>query len=412
MIFSLNNALRLIFIKLLFMNQNLHFTSFSKDCRLFSHLKKQILLSCCLMASSLSYAQLAARWTFETSQPTTAGPVNAEIGTGQAICFHASATTTFNNPTGNASAESYGSNNWSDGDYYQFHTSTSGMTNVAFAFDQTGSATGPKSFLIQVSTNGTNYTSIAGSNYDVTVDNWSSTSSNYVSASHHSFSLPVLDNQADVYIRIALAAGSTSINGGTIAGTGTSRVDNASIGTANVVLPLMFGEFIVTKSASGNLLQWKTLMEKDLNYFSVEKSLDGRTFKEIGNVAANNNIYGDAYQIADGEAEQNAYYRLRIFERNGKSSLSNIVYSSSLINDGVSCAYNVLTNGQPLLLHLNGSKLTYCIVNTEGKVLANGEDVKAGMRSISINFDAYSKGVYFLKTRLNAQQQTFRILKQ
>jgi hypothetical protein len=394
------------------MNLILNFSSFSKTYPAVFHFKKQLAVGCCLMISSLSYAQIAAKWTFETSQPITAGPVDAEFGTGQASCFHASGTTTFNNPTGNGSAESYGSNNWVAGEYYQFHTSTLGMTNIVFAFDQTSSNSGPKSFFIQVSTNGMSYTSVAGSNYDVDADTWSQNASNYIAASHHYFSLPVLDNQADVYIRITLATGSTSVNGGTISGIGTSRVDNASIGTANVVLPLTLREFKVTQSATGNLLQWKTAMEKDLNYFSVERSLDGKAFKEIASVTASNNIYGDNYQISDEGIAQNVCYRLRTFERNGENSLSNIVYIGSLINDNVSCPYNVLINNQPLLLHINSGKLTYWIVNHEGKIIAQGEDAKEGMRNVSINFDAFSKGVYFLKTRLNEQQQTFKILKQ
>ncbi|WP_190277336.1 T9SS type A sorting domain-containing protein [Taibaiella lutea] len=367
---------------------------------------------CCLIISSLSYAQIAAKWTFETSQPTSAGPIDAEFGMGQASCFHASGSAAFGNPDGNGSAESYGSNNWVAGEYYQFHTSTSGMTNIVFAFDQTSSSSGPKSFFIQVSTDGTNYTSVAGSNYDVTADNWSQTASNYLSASHHYFFLPVLDNQADVYIRIALATGSTAANGGTIAGNGTSRVDNVSIGTSNVVLPLTLREFKVTQSSTGNLLQWKTAMEKDLNYFSVEKSPDGKTFKEIRNVTASNNIYGDNYQISDEETGQNACYRLRIFKRNGKNSLSSIVYAGSLISNNVSCPYNVLVNNQPLLLYIDNGKLIYSIVDKEGKILVRGENVNEGMRNILINFDAFSKGIYFLKTQLNGQQQTFKILKQ
>ena len=40
-----------------------------------------------------SSAAILATWTFETSVPTTAGPLSPEVGTGAGLGFHAGAST-------------------------------------------------------------------------------------------------------------------------------------------------------------------------------------------------------------------------------------------------------------------------------------------------------------------------------
>lgn len=374
--------------------------------------QKAILTLGCVAVFNLTYAQIAVKWTFETSTPATSGPIAPETGSGEANCFHASSSTTYSNPFGNGSAESYGSNNWVAGEYYQFHASTLGLTNVGFAFDQTSSDTGPESFLIQVSTNGTTFTSLAGSNYDVTNDSWTASASNYQSGSHHYFSIPQLDNQADVYVRITLAAGSTAVNGSLIAATGTSRVDNVVIGTSTA-LPVLLQEFSLRDALSGSVLQWKTAMEKHLNYFSIEKSLDGKVFSEIDKVAATNDIHGSNYQFIDKYTSQNVCYRLRVLDESGESTLSNIVFSRNFNNEiRVTCPGNIIADNQPLLVNINGDKLYYWIVSNEGKVLSHGEDANKGTRTILIDLNEVANGLYFLKTSVSGIQQTFRILKQ
>src|ERR1700742_1621680 len=53
-----------------------------------------------------AHASIIADWTFETSQPVTAGPYSPEIGAGSASGSHAGAST-YSTPAGNGSAHSY-----------------------------------------------------------------------------------------------------------------------------------------------------------------------------------------------------------------------------------------------------------------------------------------------------------------
>lgn len=180
-------------------------------------------------------AGIISEWTFETSQPVTAGPVTAEAGTapGEALGSHASGAAVYSTPAGNGSAHSFSSNTWAVGDYYQFKASTAGETGIGLYFDQTSSGTGPRDFKVQYSTDGSTFTD-AGYSYSVLANaspnpTWNSTTSssiytNFVDLSSNS----ALWNQANVYFRL-VDTSTTSAGGGTVAAAGTDRVDNVSI---------------------------------------------------------------------------------------------------------------------------------------------------------------------------------------
>lgn len=199
------------------------------------------LLAVVLAATSAGSASAAniATWTFETSVPTTAGPLAPEVGAGSATGFH-SGSSTYSNPVGNGSAESFSSTNWLVGDYYQFQVSTVGMTGISISWDQASSNTGPKDFQLQYSTNGTTFSPIV--DYSVLANsspnpvwNISTYDSMYTSALNLS-AFTALDNTASIYFRLTNNT-TVSANGGTVASTGTDRVDNVTISGSPVPEP-------------------------------------------------------------------------------------------------------------------------------------------------------------------------------
>lgn len=181
------------------------------------------------MAACASAATLAS-WTFETVPPTTAGPIAADTGLNAASSFASSNTGgTFSNPVGNGSVESYSSNGWTVGEYFQFSTSTAGYTGVTISFDQMGSNTGPRDFKLQYSTDGTTFTDVTGGAYTVINGNWSTVTPNpLTSYSFNLSAITVLNNDASVFFRLTDTS-TTAITGGTVAAAGTGRVDNVTI---------------------------------------------------------------------------------------------------------------------------------------------------------------------------------------
>jgi hypothetical protein len=180
-----------------------------------------------------------ANWTFETSNPTGSGsnngPYLAESGlfanTSQASGFHATAATTWSAPAGNGSLRSFSSNNWLVGDYYQFTTSTLGYEGIIFRWDQTGSNTGPRDFILQYDI-GNGFQDAFS--YSIANDSWSTTTNKPESSRFFDFSAVTgMNDLSIVTFRLTMANSTTSINGGTVATGGTGRVDNVIIqGTA------------------------------------------------------------------------------------------------------------------------------------------------------------------------------------
>ena len=175
-----------------------------------------------------------ASWNFNTATisgtAATFGPISANVGTGSASGGHASSLTVWSSPAGNGSAKSFSSDHWAVGDYYQFSTSTVGVSGVSVAWDQTGSGTGPKDFTFQYSTNGSIFADFA--NYSVLLNGapntaWSATGSvnPAFSFSLDLSSITALNNQTTVYFRLTDRT-TVSLNGGTVASGGTDRVDN------------------------------------------------------------------------------------------------------------------------------------------------------------------------------------------
>ncbi|HVV02223.1 MAG TPA: PEP-CTERM sorting domain-containing protein [Verrucomicrobiae bacterium] len=191
-----------------------------------------ILASVAALAGVSAQAQVITEWTFESTVPTNAGPYAAEIGTGSALGYHTGAAV-YSNPAGNGSTESFSVNTWAVGDYFEFSSSTVGYTGIDLEWDQTSSGTGPGTFSLSYSTDGTSFTTV-GSDYTVLANSspnplWST--STYHPEFHYSVdlsSITALDNAPAVYFRLTDDS-TTSANGGTVAASGTDRVDNFSI---------------------------------------------------------------------------------------------------------------------------------------------------------------------------------------
>jgi hypothetical protein len=178
-------------------------------------------------AASSAMAGTIANWTFETSIPLTAGPHAAEVGSGAATGVHAGAAT-YSSPAGNGSAHSFSSNTWAIGDYYQFTASSIGVSDLAIAWDETRSSTGPASFEVQYTTNGSTYQALPIAlvpAYVVPAINWSAGTPDATGTTSFTRilqTIPGLNNDATIGFRLVATSAPTSA-------AGTNRVDNFRI---------------------------------------------------------------------------------------------------------------------------------------------------------------------------------------
>ena len=186
-------------------------------------------LAVCLSASFAS-ATTIADWTFETSQPITAGPLAPEVGAGSATGSHAGASV-YSTPAGNGSAHSFSSNLWAVNDNYQFQVLGTGATTYYINWDQNGSGTGPAKFDLQASSDGSSFTTVTSITIPSGVT-WNATTANtatqFTGSSFTFGSAP-----ANVYFRL-LDTSTTSVSGGAVGTGGTGRVDNVIIADAPI----------------------------------------------------------------------------------------------------------------------------------------------------------------------------------
>ena len=177
-----------------------------------------------LVATGTSYLPPNGSFTAGTpDQGLLTGSTSAILST-----FHALAAATYVSPAGNGSSYSFSGNNWSPNDFYQVVLpTTGGWTNLSVSWDQARTSTGPASFSLQTSTDGTMFTT--GMTYTVLQSGgggapgtWST--STYNSLYSNTFALPSsVENQTSLYIRFLNTTGTASNP------SGSNRIDNVSV---------------------------------------------------------------------------------------------------------------------------------------------------------------------------------------
>jgi len=218
-------------------------------------------LSVVLAVFSLAAAKadVIADWTFESSglgstTPSFSPGVNTattnfyaelglEAGTAAAIGLHAG-NAAYTGPAGNGSTKSLSSALWAVGDYYQFSVTLDLVDNtysgINVSYDQNGSATGPKTYYIAYSTDGSSFTKL-GSDYGLTSGiSWAAATPNQATQLSGDFSsITALNTASTIYFRVVDDSATTggAINGGNVGTAGTDRIDNFVVNATITAVP-------------------------------------------------------------------------------------------------------------------------------------------------------------------------------
>ena len=192
--------------------------------------KWNVLAAAVVMAAwgNVARADVLANWSFETSEPPTAtgatnGPWAAEVGIGSATGVHADPNGGWSSPAGNGSSNSWNGNTWTRGDYFQFEVSTVNFEDIALAWDQTRSSTGPATWDLQYATSASGPFTTFKEDYAVNVVTWSnSVPVGTTSFSENLSALTAVEGAPTLYFRLV----ADSVPGSTA---GASRLDNVVI---------------------------------------------------------------------------------------------------------------------------------------------------------------------------------------
>lgn len=143
-----------------------------------------------------------------------------------------------------------------------------------------------------------------------------------------------------------MAISAVRVGGG--GGTADPRIDHIRIKVSyTTLLPVELTEFTASVTTEKTIqLTWTTASEKNNDYFAVERSTNGTTFKEISRKkGAGNSSAENKYELFDSNPSKGvAYYRLKQTDFDGKYEYSKVVALMYEMKTDGSCVLKVFPN--------------------------------------------------------------------
>lgn len=148
-----------------------------------------------------------------------------------------------------------------------------------------------------------------------------------------------------------------STDGDLSAGNGNFDFWTVKLSSASCVLPLHLLSFHADKQGSSSLIKWATENELDVANFEIERSGDAIHFENIGTIAANNAAARQQYHFKDLQPlDHNNYYRLKMIDRDGTITYSNIALVYFDAATAITVYPNPAVNNLQVHVHLTASQ--------------------------------------------------------
>lgn len=209
----------------------------------------------------------------------------------------------------------------------------------------------------------------------------------------------IVNTPTTITPQYAEAFGSNYVLQGSISSFSSFYFGSSNFGT----LPLQLLTFNGSLQENAALLKWTTTNEMNTSYFNVERSIDGNNFNNIGTVnATGDRDINTSYSFTDVNAvSQTAsivYYRLKIFDNDGKSSYSKIITITFNKNIDVLLFPNPVK--QILNIRLSGTDrnpVLVQIMDLTGTIIHAEKSMVSQNSGISIDVKHWKPQVYILK---------------
>ncbi len=191
--------------------------------------------------------------------------------------------------------------------------------------------------------------------------------------------------------------------------------------TINVtVLPTTLTSFTGSLSKNDVQLYWQTATEINAGYYAIERSIDGASFKGMGNVSAlGNSTIRQLYNYTDNNAAKlNAdilYYRLKMVDKDGRFAYSNTIKikladaSTSLsvypnpVRSKAAIAFSAAIAG----------KYSVDVTDLNGKLIRRLHGVSAiGANNVVVDVSGLAGGTYLITVTNNGNKESLKMVKQ
>lgn len=177
-------------------------------------------------------------------------------------------------------------------------------------------------------------------------------------------------------------------------------------GATAIVLPVRLLSFTGKLQDDGTgLVQWEVARDVDLTSFTIERSIDGKTFLPIGKLpSVNSDASSEKYSFIDKMASLQPaaviYYRLQATEKEGAVSYSGVIpVSLSLVAGTIRVSPNPAANETRLQIHSKATGvMQWKLHDNTGRVVSQGtETLLKGNNIIPITLQNLAAGIYYLQ---------------
>lgn len=190
-------------------------------------------------------------------------------------------------------------------------------------------------------------------------------------------------------------------------------------------LPVSLLDFTVVLNKNNNAVDvnWKTASEKDNDYFTIERSIDGHTFEPIKNIngAGNSNTILKYYFTDENPVTGTSYYRLKQTDFNGDFTRSKVkIINNNYIKNPPSAleissvAPSVfIDNFKINFISEEGGEVDFVLTSLSGQIMKR-EKIMAEKGHNSYQYtDEHTipAGVYFVVLLCNDKKASYKVIK-
>ena len=181
----------------------------------------------------------------------------------------------------------------------------------------------------------------------------------------------------------------------------------------NNLLPLELMKFEGEKKESAVALNWLTENEINTSHFEVERSMDSRVFKSIGNVPANGKAENNYHLMDNQPMEGVNYYRLKMVDLDGTTTYSQVVAITFKGDFSVLVRPNPIQNNEINILinSVDDGEVLLDLRDIRGVQLKNQNFwIEEGTTENRLELNDLPKGIYFLRIQKGAATQVLRLV--
>jgi Calcineurin-like phosphoesterase/Secretion system C-terminal sorting domain/Purple acid Phosphatase, N-terminal domain len=193
-------------------------------------------------------------------------------------------------------------------------------------------------------------------------------------------------------------------------------LDNITL-NVSTTLPVTFTNFTVQKSGMGAVINWGVSDISSHNYFSIERSVDGANFTEIGKNTENiNGQTSHSFTFNDLQLPSSPilYYRIKQCDMNGSCRYTDVKSIRAGIKDGGIVLYPVPAQDVVNMVYTSNStgKIRISIADQYGrKVLTETRNATAGRNDFQVAISTLKPGNYIVTVTDGKGKWTEKVIK-